>query len=166
MGKKSIGEEEFIKAYDAYADAIFRHCYFRVFDRERAREMMQETFTRSWDYMVKGGTIAQLRSFLYMTANHLIIDHARKRKEASLETMQEHGFEPSHNEQELRETEIDAQNIIGVLNQLDEKYRDVILMRYHDGLKPKEIARILNETVNVVSVRINRGIKQLRALLK
>ena len=40
--------DEFMKVYDAHVDAIFRHCYFRVFDRERARDLVQETFLKTW----------------------------------------------------------------------------------------------------------------------
>lgn len=166
MGKKSSLEQEFIKAYDAYADAIFRHCYFRVYNRELAQELMQETFTRTWDYMVKGNSIDYMRTFLYKIANNLIIDHVRKKKELSLEKLQESGFEPSHTTKDNLHIHLDAERIVEVIEQLDEMYREPVLMRYVDGLKPKEIAELLNEAVNVISVRINRGVKQLRALLK
>lgn len=159
-------EPAFIKAYDAYADAIFRHCYFRVYNRELGKELMQETFTRTWDYMVKGNEVKNIRTFLYKIANNLIIDHVRKKKELSLETLQETGFEPSHTTKDDVHTHIDAERVIEVIEKLDEMYREPVLMRYLDGLKPKEIAELLNETVNVVSVRINRGVKQLRELLK
>ena len=166
MDHKSPHEQEFIKAYGAYADAIFRHCYFRVYNRELAKDLMQETFTRTWDYTAKGNEVKNIRSFLYKIANNLIIDHIRKKKESSLEALQETGFEPSHTTKDNLHIHIDAEQVIHVIGQLDEMYREPVLMRYIDGLKPKEIAELLNETVNVVSVRINRGVKQLRALLK
>lgn len=161
----SIHEQEFTKAYNAYADAIFRHCYFRVFDRELGRELMQETFTRTWDYIRKGNGIEHMRTFLYRIANNLIIDHVRKKKETSLETLEESGFEPADISAKKLEMQIDARQIIDIIDQLGEEYREVILMRYIDGLKPKEIAELLDEKVNVVSVRITRGMKQLRALI-
>ena len=37
-------------------------------------------------------------------------------------------------------------------------------MRYINELGPKEIAEILNETENVISVRINRALRKARAL--
>lgn len=166
MDQKSPQEQEFIKAYNAYADAIFRHCYFRVYNRELGKELMQETFTRTWDYIRKGNDIEHMRTFLYRIANNLIIDHVRKKKELSLETLQETGFEPSHTTKDEIHIHIDAERVIEVIEKLDEMYREPVVMRYIDGLKPKKIAELLNETVNVVSVRINRGVKQLRELLK
>ena len=45
---------------------------------------------------------------------------------------------------------------------MGEKYRDILLMRYVDDLPVGDIATALELSENVVSVRIHRGIKQLR----
>lgn len=34
-------EDEFIQSYEKYSEAIFRHCYYRVFDREKAKDFAQ-----------------------------------------------------------------------------------------------------------------------------
>jgi len=79
-------KNDFTSAYEEFADAIFRHCYFRVSDREKAKDIMQEVFVRTWNYVVEGNEINELKSFLYRTAHNLIIDEYRARKnDASLE---------------------------------------------------------------------------------
>lgn len=155
--------DEFLKAYDLYADAIFRHCYFRVYDREKAREMMQDVFMKTWEYLAKGKEVDNLRAFLYRVANNMVIDYSRKKKETSLDVMMEEGFEPAGNDKTPLAAE--AGQMIAMLDRLDEKYRDAVRMRYLDDLSPKEIAHALGETENVISVRIHRGIAQLRALM-
>ncbi len=152
-----------MKAYDLYADAIFRHCYFRVYDREKAREMMQDAFMKTWEYLSKGKEIDNLRAFLYRVANNMVIDHSRKKKESSLDALMEEGFEPAVNDKTTLAAE--AGQMIALLDRLDVKYRDAVRMRYLDDLSPKEIAHALGETENVISVRIHRGIAQLRALM-
>lgn len=154
------------KAYEAHADAIFRHCYFRLFNRERALDAMQQTFTKTWEYLVKGGEIENIRAFLYTTATHVIIDEVRKKREmVSLDGLEEKGWEPSVDEQSHVEDHIDGGKIRACLQQLEPSYRDALVMRYVDDLAPKEISKILGETQNVISVRINRGMKKLRNLL-
>ncbi|TSC67200.1 MAG: RNA polymerase, sigma-24 subunit, ECF subfamily [Parcubacteria group bacterium Gr01-1014_66] len=59
---------DFDNAYAQYADAIFHHCFFRILDRERALEIMQETFMRAWNYLSQGKKIMHFRSFLYWAA--------------------------------------------------------------------------------------------------
>ena len=157
--------EQFVKAYDELSDAIFRHCYFRIGDRERAKDLMQDTFIKSWQYIVEGATVNNFKSFLYRVANNLIVDEYRKKKELSLDRLQEQGFDPGFDDRRKNENRIDAQFAISTINQLDEKYREVILMRYIDELSPKEIAEIIGESENNVSVRIHRGINQLKDIL-
>ena len=65
------------------------------------------------------------------------------------------GFDPGFEERGKMDNNIDARMAIGVLNQIDEKYRSVVLMRYIDDLSPKEIADVTG--VTEVTVR-NRSI--------
>lgn len=153
-----------MKAYDAHSDAIFRHCFFRVYDREKAREMMQDVFMKTWEYIVQGKKIDNLRAFLYRVANNMVIDWSRKKKETSLDAMMDEGFEPVGLGVKQTTLAAEAGQMIDLLDQLDEKYRDAVRMRYLDELSPKEIAHVLGETENVVSVRIHRGLAQLRAI--
>lgn len=161
-------DAEFAEAYDQFADAIFRHCCYRCFDRERARELMQDTFIKAWDYLAGGKDIDNVQAFLYKTANNLLIDEARRAKKrtvVSFEDMQEDGFDVEGEDGRDMSRVFDAKAVAQVLHELEEPYRTAIIMRYIDELSPKEIAELLNETANVVSVRLNRGMKMLRTIL-
>jgi len=159
--------DSFLQAYDQYADAIFRHCFFRVFDRERAQELMQEAFMKTWEVVAGGQEIQNLRAFLYRVANNLIIDNARKKKSASLEKMQEEqGFDPGHDIRNSLDATIEGKDLVKLVSALEPKYREVLMMRYVDDLTPKEIAAIIDETENNVSVRLHRATQQIRDLGK
>lgn len=154
-----------MQAYDELGDAIFRHCYFRVWNREQARDLTQECFLRTWEYYSSGKDIKNLKGFLYRVANNLIIDYARKKKSLSLDELYEQGFDPEIDEREKVDASLDSQQVIEVLQKLDPKYRDFVMMRYVDEFAPSEIAEITGLTADAVSVRIHRGVKQLRDLL-
>ena len=158
--------EYFLTAYKAHADAIFRHCYFRVFSRERAQELTQDTFMRTWEYLARGKSVENMRAFLYRVATNLIIDESRKKKDVPLGALQEKGFDaPTPQSPKRMQDMLYGKFAKETLEQLDPLYRDAVYMRYIDDLTPKEIAEILGETENVVSVRIHRGVKQLREKL-
>lgn len=165
MKPKSI-EKLFMEAYDSHADAIFRHCYFRVFDREKAKELTQETFLKTWRYLGQGKEIRYMKSFLYKIATNLVIDNSRKKKETSLEVLQAKGFEPGENPLEQMQINIEADKLLDLLKHMAPSQKELLLMRYIDGLKPKEIAEVLNETPNVVSVRIHRANAKLREIVQ
>lgn len=158
-------EQEFNKIYEQFADAIFRHCVFRVSDREKAKDLTQLAFVRLWDYMSQGKEIDNVRAFLYRIANNLIIDEYRKRKEVSLDQMRDEegfdiGFEPMHSIESRDEYE----HAQALLEQLPDKYREALVMRHVDGLSVKDMANILHESENVISVRIHRAIEKLKTL--
>ena len=159
-------EHDFLAAYDEYADALFRHCSIRVRDKDAAHDLVQETFTKSWDYLAKGKKVDHLRAFLYCVANNLIVDQSRKKKSASLDSMMEDdGFEAA-DEDAKNPAEIgDSRYAMSLLATLDEVYRSVITLRFVEGLSPKEIAHTLGISENVVSVRIHRGIERLKSLV-
>lgn len=156
-------EKNFIQAYDIYADSIFRYCYFRVFNKEQAEDLTQDVFKKTWEYIAEGKEVRSFRPFLYQVASNLIIDYSRKKKEVSLDKMQETGFQPSCEEKD-KDAVFDGKEAVKLIQKLDEKYREAVTMRYVEELSPKEIANILGETENVVSVRIHRGLEQLRKL--
>ncbi len=161
-------QEQFLEAYDLYADAIFRHCALRLGDRELGKDLMQETFLRAWQEFSKGTEFQNVRAFLYRVANNLIIDVARRsklRKQESLEELQEVGFDIPDREPGPA-ARMDATLARESLEKVEEPYRTAVIMRYVDGLPPRDIAELLGVSANVVSVRIHRGIQQLQSFLK
>ena len=169
-----MDEMEFIKSYDAYADAIFRHCYFRLYDREEAKDAVQETFLRAWKYS-KDNRIDNVRALLYKIARNIVADKWRKKKTLSLDLLLEQGFEPSDGEHKKIMLNAEEKNFIKLLNNLDDNEREIVIMRYVDGLGPDEIAKIMSEragrigeafSANVVSVRLNRAINKIQKLIQ
>lgn len=165
--------DRFLHAYDAHADAIFRHCYFRLSDREKALDVTQETFTRAWDYLVKGKEIQNFKPFLYRIASNLIVEEYRKHKNVSLDAMLEEEAAGERVITELGDTEwqerlidrLDGAKALQAMSKLPEHYREVLTLRFVDGLSPKEIALFLEERENTISVRIHRALKDLKEIL-
>lgn len=166
-------EKEFTQAYEDNSDALFRHCSFRVSNRERALELTQEAFMKTWDVASKGQEIRNYRAFLFRVLNNLIIDEYRKKKSSSLDSLLEQegvsegtfdDLQTGSLEEEIEKLEVGLQTeqLAQALQELPDEYRSAIVMRFMDELRPKEIAEILNESENTVSVRINRGIKKLQ----
>jgi RNA polymerase sigma-70 factor (ECF subfamily) len=153
-----------MKAYDTYNDAIFRYCLFETSNREVAIDLTQDTFTKVWQYLDGGKEVEHMKAFLYRVAGNLVIDYRRKKKTTSLDAMTEEGFDVGHDEREHTEGTFDAQKLMGLLKDVGEKYRDVIIMRFIDDLSIKEISDVTGESENNISVRLHRGMEKLREL--
>jgi len=165
----------FETAYTSYNDELFRHCYLRISDRERAVELTQEAFLKTWNYIEKGNEVLEFRPFLYRTLKNLIIDEYRKMKSQSLEAMVENTEGGSveallppdeSNTLEAAINRFEGTRALEALKLLPDTYKEVLIFRYVEGLSPKEIAEQLGENENAVSVRVHRGLKKLRELLE
>ncbi|PIR46216.1 MAG: hypothetical protein COV07_04595 [Candidatus Vogelbacteria bacterium CG10_big_fil_rev_8_21_14_0_10_45_14] len=165
MDEQTI-EKLFLEGYEGYADKIFRHCFFRLRDREKAKEVSQEVFTKVWMYMRKGNEVEHMGAFLYKVANNLIIDTVRARRDTiSLDAMLDIELEPQADRKDPMFS-ADARRILSFVDQLEEKYKEVIMMRYMEDMAVKDIARMKGVSQVNVSVRIHRGLSKLKALME
>jgi len=158
-------DKEFLDAYNVYADAIFRHAYLRLRDRDTAKDVMQETFCRAWASYGKGVSITHMRGLLYKIANNVIIDEARKKKSISLDMLMDEGFDPSDTKADGSDTQL-FNDVLALVSHLDADYRIPVILRYVDDLSVGDIAEALELSENVVSVRIHRGVAKLRSLVE
>ncbi len=162
-------EDRFLKAFAEYSEPLFRHASLRVSDRERALDIVHDTFTKVWSYVRQGQEVQSYRSFLYKVLNNLIIDEYRKKRELSLDALLDEEGVSEANFPELVESStealaatIDGQQAFALLSELPDHYREVIILRFVDELGPREISELIEESENVVSVRLHRGLQLLR----
>jgi RNA polymerase sigma-70 factor (ECF subfamily) len=158
----------FERIYGGESDAIFRFCVLRVSDREQALDITQETFLRLWQTLLAEKKISNERAFLFTVAHRLIIDWYRKKKSISLERMllgteKESRFDlPDETTIGNPELKAEGRYLLGMVHTLAPAYRDPIYLRFVEGLSPQEIGAILGISANAASVRVRRGILELR----
>ncbi|MDB4984048.1 MAG: polymerase sigma factor, sigma-70 family [Patescibacteria group bacterium] len=159
---------KFMEMYDGFSDEIFRFVLSQTRNRDRALDITQETFIKTWDYLRNDNEIERARPFLYKTARNLIIDHSRKKSFTSLDAMLDadipHEIADTHTEDHAEE--IDRKAAIEQLKTLAPDQFEILSMRFIQELTISEIAAILNQNENAVSVRIHRALKSAQKYLK
>lgn len=157
-------EQVFIESFSNYGDAIFRFCIIKVSNSELAEDMTQEVFTRYWQYLRDGKKMTNTRSFLYTIANNMAKDWYKKKKADSLDQKMESGTVPTDKTITPEEAAL-YQEVLDTIGDMEQKDKDVLLLKHVEGLQPKDIAEILGETANSISVRLNRATKRLQQKL-
>ncbi|MBI2121041.1 MAG: RNA polymerase sigma factor [Parcubacteria group bacterium] len=158
-------ENQFLEGYDAYSDALFRFAYFQVSDREGAKDIVQDVFMETWKCIADGGDIRNMRAYLYRVARNRIIDYYRKHKTQSLDAIHEIGVDFSDEKGvTASEAQVETSHMLRLLDKVEQKYREPVLLRYMEGMGTKEIAEILGESESNTSVLIHRGLEQLKKL--
>src|SRR3989344_3414720 len=105
-------------AHHDFEKGLNAHAYYKVSDHEIGEDLVQETFLKTWKYLVRGGKIEVMKAFLYHVLNNLIVDQYRKHKTASLDVLMEEGYEPSVDHSERMFNVLDGKRairLIGVL---------------------------------------------------
>ncbi len=151
-------------AHQDHEKGLNTYSFFKIRDRTLSEDLVQETFLKTWKYLVKGGKIDLMKAFLYHVLNNLIVDEYRKHKTVSLDALLAKGYEQPIGHPEHHFNTIDGKAAILLIQQLPEKYQKVMHMRYIRDLSLKEISLITGQSANATAVQLHRGIEKLKLL--
>ena len=154
----------FTAAHQDYEKKLILHAFFKMHDQAMGEELVQDTFMKTWSYLVKGGKIDTMKAFLYHILNNLIVDEYRKHKTVSLDILLEKGFEPSTHDSDRIVNFLDGKDAILLIQRLPKTYQKAMQMRYIEDLSLEEIAFATGKTKNTVAVQLHRGLEKLKLL--
>lgn len=152
--------KEYNISVDQFSDNIFRFALKHLRNEMTAKDIVQETYTKVW---IKHEDISfkKVKSYLFTTAYHLIIDWVNKEKRnVDFETI-------SSDENSVSQDHFDLKAIIDeALLKLPEIQKTVVLLRDYEGYNYTEIAEITALSESQVKVYIFRARKTLQSYLK
>lgn len=158
-------QEILTQAHRDFDKGLNARAFFKVNNRTTSEDLVQDTFIKTWSYLVKGGKIDIMKAFLYHVLNNLIIDQYRKHKTTSLDTLLEKGFEPAANDKPEKLFNIlDGKTALLLIARLPENYQKIMRMRYIQDLSLKEISLITGQSKNNIAVQIHRSLEKLKLL--
>lgn len=160
--------DQFMEYYEKYSDDIFRFCMVKTRNRELSLDITQDTFTKFWEYIIKGSEIENERPLLYRIAGNLVIDNYRKKKDILVEDFSDGTYQDHliFDNQKNMENIIDGEKAITLLHKLPKSTREIINLRFIHDFSITEIAKTVNRDPKTVSVYLHRGLKQLREILE
>ncbi|HCI05487.1 TPA: hypothetical protein DEX28_01955 [Patescibacteria group bacterium] len=160
----------FSLVYDYYSPLIWKHIFLRVSLKEEANDLTSEVFLKTWDYLNSGKKIKKIKSFLYRTADNLIVDWYRSKKRVSSLEQDVSEDENSLVQDPLLEDKIivseEVESLMKKIDRLQEKERKILLLRFVDELEIEEISEILGKSKGAITVAIHRALKSLDSLMK
>ena len=161
--------DSFGRLYDHFSQPIFRFIRAKVQGNEQAEDLLQETFIKAWrglpTYRPQGGSFS---GWLYRIALNAVTDYYRKtgRSVQTVEIMENVDLPAAENQEQILDSAFDAENLRGLLNQLSEKYRIVLELRFLSDLSIQETAETLGKSELAVRVLQHRALKKLRQSAK
>jgi RNA polymerase sigma-70 factor (ECF subfamily) len=155
--------QELAANYNELVDQIFRFTYLKTSSRETAEDLTSECFLSTIKYL-QTNEVQNLRAFLYKTVRNKIIDHYRIKgrviysDEAVLANEDEIGYEDVVTRQ-------DARMVRDALVNLKDDDKEVLTLRYIEGLPVNDIAKIVGKNPVAVRVQIFRALRKMKEVL-
>ena len=134
-------------------DKIYRYCFLRVRHKETAEDLTQETFLRYLEHPQYHSEDKTLQ-LLYTIAGNLCRDEFRKHKTDELTDTEA----SSENVEENVLSDLELKN---ALRNLSDDDRELILLRYINGVPVNVMAKLYNISRFALNRRINRVLGQL-----
>jgi RNA polymerase sigma-70 factor (ECF subfamily) len=152
----------------AYGPRVQKFLDFKLPSIDDSKDAMAETWMRLWTY-AQTTPIESFSAVLHTVARSVVADFYRKRgrhPEVRLDTDEHPEHEISEPLHEEMIDKIDSSLLQEAMGTLHEEESQIILMRYIEGYRVKDIAREFGKAENTVSVMLHRAVKKLRRSLK
>lgn len=143
--------DQYNNSVDAYSDGLFRFVLKNVRDTDKARDIVQDSYEKLW-IKVETVSFEKVKSYLFSTAYHTMIDMLRREKRQS-------EWDPSMGKELIyNQHYTDLKEVLNLaLSKLPEVQRSVIMLRDYEGYSYEEIGEITNLTDSQVKVYIFRA---------
>ena len=157
---KKRDEQAFEYIYVNTKRAVYSIVFSVIKNHQLTEDIMQDVYMKMLSSINQYQTNTNFYNWLLQIAKHQAIDYYRKKsKETNLDENDYHDLIPS---QENQPDEIDQfQQMIELL---DEDERIIVLLKVVDGLKHKQIAKIVDKPLGTVLWIYQKAIKKLKEM--
>lgn len=164
------GEEAaFRQVYVYFYRRLYQFVFALVKTREPAEEIVEDVFVRIWQHRETIGEIHNLRVYLYTAVKNAALNYLSQKARQSITEPFDHihiGMESTVGtpEQILITAEM-HQKIQLAVEALPPRCKIIFKLVREDGLKYKEIASILNISVNTIDAQMAIAVKKITAAI-
>ena len=162
QGFRGSGRSELERLMEQYGSSLLRMCALYLKDADLAQDAVQETFIRAYRHIEDYRGESSERTWLTAIAINVSRDMLRtawfrhQSRSTDIDALPE---KPA-------EFEFPDNTVLTEVMHLPAKYREVVLLRYYEGLKLKEVASALGLSDGRVRSRLNKANELLRDRLK
>lgn len=159
--------ETFIsQAVEDYESTLIGYASTILHDTDLARDVVQDTFIRLCQQDV-AKVRDNLKSWLFTVCRNRALDLLRKDKRS--EPMEEIRWKkvagPGLQPDEQASYRENSAQLMGFMNRLTDKQREVIILKFQQGLSYQEIRSITGLTTGNIGFLIHTGLKRLREII-
>jgi RNA polymerase sigma-70 factor (ECF subfamily) len=167
IDRATAGDREaFGELYERYINRVYKHVFYMVNDVHVAQDLTEQTFLRALEaiqrYEKRG---IPLLAWLLRIARNLSLNNQRvQRNNSSIRKNSEDAVAASP--ESCCEAKLNGEEVRQAVGALEGDQRQVIVLRFMDGLSYADVARVLGKSVGAVRVAQYRALRALRRRLE
>ena len=159
-----ITEQFKTEIYENYRKKVFGYIVSKINNGDLAEELCEDVFLKVYDNLESFDEAkASISTWIYTIARNTLTDYYRTRKVH--EEIPE-DLEDSYSiEEDICNREM-LKNLADALEKLDERSRDIVVLRYYSGLTMKKIAERMNISYSYVQLLHNNALKDMKKYME
>lgn len=157
-------QEAFKQLYDLYKNEIYRTCFYIVFDKQLAQDLLQETFVLAYRHIGKVNKPESLKAWLTTIAIRQSRRFIQKEKKNTWIEWQDHltqAVSDTQTPEELLIANEQKASLLEALASLSMEARSILTLFYYNQLKIKEIAAAMDQPEGTIKWKLHQARKQL-----
>jgi len=164
---KEISREDRERAFHClvqrYKKPLLYHALYMLRNEEEAYDVTQEAFIRAYKEQRLFQDDFLIKAWLYRVTTNLChnVQRSSRRKKRACDVLAREDEPTTHGTDELLVNEESKIELLDALDELSEKDKTILLLRYYDNLSYKEIAATLKCKLGTVMSRLGRARKRL-----
>lgn len=168
LGAKNGDSEAFGELYEHFFDSIFKYIYRRVSDLHTAEDLTEEVFMKAFQSIGSLSKPELFVSWIYTIARNKLTDYYRQNSanpnEGSLDEAW-HIADSSPLPDSKTNTAMEVKALFAAMENLPQRYREVLELKFIQELETEEIAKILKKNNGAVRIMQMRAIERLKKIL-
>jgi RNA polymerase sigma-70 factor (ECF subfamily) len=157
MTKKHVDTIQ--QSWDEFSSQLMGFIISKIHHKEDAEDILQEVYLKSIQHIDKLDEGSNLNAWLYTVTRNAINDYFRKKKGLISDSIIPDLITDDDEQLSIKDSFCCLEPHI---NELPEKYKEVILLSEIEGLKHQEIANRLDLSLSAIKSRVVRGREMLK----
>lgn len=151
------------KLYEEYHDKVFGYIFNHTSNKEDAEDLTNDVFLKAFRSLERfDESRASVSTWIFTIMKNTLTDHFRRghiSEELNEDYVSSDDIEGSYLKKETLE------EIARALKELPEEQRDIIILRYYDGLSLTEISEKLRISYGMIKIKHKKALAALEKLL-
>lgn len=158
--------ESFRSLYFIHFSSLYEYGMRLIYDADVVKDCIHDLFIRLWERKLHLSGVSAIRSYLLVSLRSVIFNYKKKESRMKTRQIDDADFRMVFSEEtELvtRETQSElADQLSGALDQLTPRQKEMIYLRYFEGMEYEQIAKMLDISLKAAYKLNARAIEVLR----